>query len=71
MTQNQQQLQELLEQKSRHRRRMREIVETRGDLTPELRSELQMLENGQLDLERKLRAALRCRRYGNGSNVSA
>ena len=57
MTQNQKRLQELLEQKTRHRRRMREIAESRRDLTPELRSELQVLENVQLDLERNLRAA--------------
>lgn len=44
MSSNQCLLRNLLDQQSRHRQRCAEIAATEGELTPELRSELETLE---------------------------
>lgn len=56
MTDAQRRLRELLANQSRERQRMAELAAT-GDLTDETRAELDTLEKGTPDLERKIRAA--------------
>ena len=56
MTKNQKRLRELLDRQSQERQRMAEIAGL-DSLTPEVRSELDTLEQGTPDLERQIRAA--------------
>ena len=57
MTPNHKRLREVLDRQSRERQRMAEIAAIEGDLSPELRSELETLKNGALGLARELRGA--------------
>ena len=56
MTEAQKRVRELMAEQSRERQRMAELAAT-GDLTDETRAELDTLEKGTPDLERKIRAA--------------
>ena len=55
MTPNQKKFLELLNRQSRERQRMAEIAAIEGDLSPEIRSELETLQNGSPGLEREFR----------------
>ena len=57
MTPNQKRFRELLDRQSRGRQRMAEIAAIEGDLSPEIRLELETLKNGTPGFERELRAA--------------
>ena len=57
MTEAQRLYRKLLDDQSKARGRMAELAGVDGALTPEQRSEMDMLENGTPDIERKLRAS--------------
>lgn len=58
MTKLQKALSELKARQSRERGRMAEIALMEGELTPEVRSELEEIQTGTPDLERKIQAAM-------------
>ena len=57
MTESQRLYRKLLDDQSKARGRMAELAAVDGALSPEQRSELDTLENGTPDLERKIRAS--------------